>query len=138
MVRRIALIAFTLFGCSLYSPAQQLVKRPDGSAIEASRIDQTVGQLRLAAHVTGAGIAVFHGGRIEYLKAYGFRDTEKGLPLTPDSVMTSASLSKAAFASLVMILVQEGTIDLDKPIYQYLPKPLYDYPRYADLKGDDR
>lgn len=128
-----------IFGCWLHALGQQhTVKRPDGSAIEASRIDHSVEQLMQAAHVTGASIAVFHGGKIAYLKAYGSRDTEEGLPLSPDSVMTSASLSKAAFASLVMLLVQERAIDLDKPIYQYLPKPLYEYPRYADLKGDDR
>jgi CubicO group peptidase (beta-lactamase class C family) len=91
-----------------------------------------------AAHVTGCGIAIFHGGKIAYLKAYGLRDTEKGLPLTPDSVMTSASLSKAAFATVVLRLVQAGVLDLDKPIYQYLPRPLPEYPRYADLRGDDR
>jgi CubicO group peptidase (beta-lactamase class C family) len=52
--------------------------------------------------------------------------------------MTSASLSKAAFATVVMRLVQEDVLDLDKPIYQYLPKPLPEYRRYADLQGDDR
>jgi CubicO group peptidase (beta-lactamase class C family) len=52
--------------------------------------------------------------------------------------MTSASLSKAAFATLAMRLVQERVLDLDKPIYEYLPKPLPEYPLYADLKGDER
>lgn len=91
-----------------------------------------------AAHVTGVGIAVFHHGRIGYLKSYGYRDSERRLPLTTRSVMTAASLSKSAFASVVMRLVQNDAIDLDKPIYQYLPKPLPEFPRYADLKGDDR
>jgi CubicO group peptidase (beta-lactamase class C family) len=114
------------------------VRRPDGRRIAPSQIDATVTQLMQAAHATGSGIAIFHGGKIAYLKAYGLRDAEKGLPLTPDSVMTSASLSKAAFATVVMRLVQEGVLELDKPIYQYLPKPLPEYPRYADLQGDDR
>ena len=123
-------------GAALAQP--HTVKRPDGSTIAPAQIDATVNQLIQAAHVTGAGIAIFHRGRIVYLKAYGQRDTEKGLLLTPDSVMTSASLSKAALATLVMRLVQEGRLDLDKPIYQYLPKPLPEYPRYADLQGDER
>jgi len=118
--------------------AQPPIQRPDGSSITAAEVDATVNKLIVAAHVTGAGIAVFHHGRIAYLKAYGLRDTEKNLPLTPDSVMTSASLNKAAFATLVMLLVQEKTLDLDKPIQEYLPRPLPEYPRYADLKGDDR
>jgi len=43
--------------------------------------------------------------------------------------MTSASLSKAVFATMVMRLVHEGVLDLDKPIHQYLPKPLPAYPQ---------
>jgi len=112
--------------------------RPDGRRIDAAYVDATVEQLIQAAHVTGAAVAIFHSGKVEYLRAYGYRDTEKQLRLTPDSVMTSASLSKAAFACLVMLLVEQHVVDLDKPISQYLPKPLPDYPRYADLKGDDR
>ena len=114
------------------------ITRPDGGQIDPAQVDATVAQLMQAAHVTGAGIAIFHAGKIAYLHAYGMRDTEKGLPLTADSVMTSASLSKAAFASLVMRLVQERVLDLDRPIYEYLPKPLPEYPLYADLKGDER
>jgi CubicO group peptidase (beta-lactamase class C family) len=39
---------------------------------------------------------------------------------------------------MVMQLVQEGVLDLDKPIHQYLPKPLAEYGDYRDLAGDDR
>ena len=90
------------------------------------------------ANVTGVGIAVFDGGKISYLKAYGQSDTETGLQLTPDSVMPAASMSKAAFATVVMQLVQSGILDLDLPIQRYLPKPLPEYEKYADLQGDDR
>ena len=124
----------------LCSPvAQQAnVRRTGGTPLGAPAIDSSVTELMQRAHVTGTGIAIFNHGEIAYLKAYGFRDTEQGLPLTPDSVMTSASLTKSAFATLVMRLVQERQLNLDKPIAEYLPKPLPEYPRYADLKGDDR
>ena len=117
---------------------QTAVVRPDGSAITAAQIDQSANRLMQSAHVTGAGIAIFHRGKIEYLKTYGARDAETGSPLTADSVMTSASLSKAAFATVVMRLVQSHILDLDKPIDKYLPKPLPTYSQYADLQGDDR
>ena len=105
---------------------------------QPQQVDGVITHLLAAAHVTGAGLAIFRDGHIAYLKAYGFRDTEKDWPLTPDSVMTSASLSKAAFATVILQLVRNGTLDLDKPIYQYLPKPLPDYSRYTDLQGDER
>jgi CubicO group peptidase (beta-lactamase class C family) len=120
------------------SKPRATIQRLDGSTVTTAEVDATVSHLIDAAHVTGAGIAIFHEGKISYLHAYGLRDTEKELPLTPDSVMTSASLNKAAFATVVMKLVEQGVVELDKPVYEYLPKPLYDYPNYADLNGDER
>jgi CubicO group peptidase (beta-lactamase class C family) len=123
---------------SLVAQEPSTVKRLDGSTIAAAEIDATVTRLMKAAEVTGAGIAILNDGKIAYLKAYGFRDKEKNLPLTVDSVMSAASISKSAFAYLVMTLVDEGSLDLDKPVYQYLPKPLPEYEKYADLANDPR
>lgn len=117
---------------------QTSIKRLDGSTLTPAEIDATVTRVMQAAEVTGVGIAIFNNHKIVYLKAYGVRDKEKNLPLTPDSVMTSASLSKSAFATVVTQLVEEGVLDLDKPVYQYLPKPLPEYPFYRDLANDPR
>ena len=114
------------------------ISRLDGSRITPAQVDTTVNRLLEAAHVTGAGIAILHHGKVVYLKAYGMRDTEKKLPLTPDTVMPAASLTKAAFATVVMRLVERGVLNLDKPIEQYLGKPLGDFDSYAGLKGDPR
>lgn len=123
---------------SLAVGQQSTVTRLDGSMISVAEIDATMTRLMKAAEVTGAGIAVFHNGKLELLKAYGFRDKEKNLLLTIDSVMSAASISKVAFAYLAMELVDEGKLDLDRPIYQYLPKPLPEYPKYSDLANDTR
>jgi CubicO group peptidase (beta-lactamase class C family) len=116
----------------------QSVTRFDGSTITATEIDATVTRLMKAAEVPGVGIAIFDGGKIAYLKAYGERDKERNLPLTADSVMYAASFSKVAFAYLAMLLVDDGTLILDKPVYQYLPQPLPEYSKYSDLVGDPR
>jgi CubicO group peptidase (beta-lactamase class C family) len=131
-------IAVTLFGQLIPAAAQPAAKRLDGSTISPGEIDATVTRLMRAAEVTGAGIAIVSGGKVAYLKTYGFRDQEKKLPLTPDSVMAGASFTKVAFAHLVLQLVDEGSLDLDKPVQQYLPKPLPDYPAYRDLASDAR
>jgi CubicO group peptidase (beta-lactamase class C family) len=124
---------------SVFLLAQQLpVSRLDGSKVLPPQIDAIVKSSMQAAHVTGVGIAIWNGRKVVYLKAYGIRDVDKRLPLTPDSVMTAASLTKAAFATMVMQLVHEGVIDLDKPVYQYLPKPLPEYDAYKDLTHDPR
>lgn len=114
------------------------IRRLDGSRISAEEVDRTVLRLMKAGEVPGVGISILNHGQVAYLKAYGFRDVEKKLPLTPDSVMAAASFSKVAFGYLVMQLVDDGVLDLDKPVEAYLPKPLPDYPEYHDLAADPR
>ncbi len=120
------------------SPPQSTVTRLDGSKITSSRIDAAVAHLMELSHVTGAGIAIFNDGQIAYLKTYGVRDREKLLPLTPDSVMPAASLTKSVFATMVMQLVRQKIIELDKPVCAYLPQSLPEYPAYKDLAADPR
>jgi CubicO group peptidase (beta-lactamase class C family) len=138
-VRFLAHLVLTMVIGTAVLFAQQLsVRRLDGSEISSSEIDNVVTRFMKAAHVTGAGIAVWNDDRVVYLKAYGVRDMERQLPLTPDSVMTAASLTKSAFATMVMQLVEERILELDKPVYEYLLKPLPQYEAYRDLADDPR
>ncbi len=101
-------------------------------------VDVEVRRLMQEQDVVGLALAVIDEGRVVHVGAYGWRNREKQLPLTPLTVMYGASLTKAAFGYMVMQLVDEGRIDLDTPIDHYLPKPLTEYEDYADLKGDER
>jgi CubicO group peptidase (beta-lactamase class C family) len=124
---------------SIVATAQSAtVRRLDGSRIAAAEIDATVTRLMRAAGVMGVGLALLNGGGPVYVKAYGVRDVAKNVPLTTDSVMTAASLSKSTFAYLVMQLVDDHVIDLDTPIERYLSKSLPEYDGYESLAGDAR
>jgi CubicO group peptidase (beta-lactamase class C family) len=136
------LLLMGLAGCggpeSQQFPNAASVKRLDGSTITSEEIDGTVRRVMRAGKVTGLGLAILNDQQIVYLKAYGHRSVSKNLPLTEDSVMSAASFSKVTFAYLVMQLVEEGVLRLDKPVSEYLPKPLPEYSDYRDLEGDDR
>src|SRR5579885_1711358 len=136
MIRKFLCLAILVAGAT-FALGQDVV-RLDGSRIASTEIDRTVNRLMIASEVTGVSLAVFDHGKVAYMKSYGFRDKERDLPLTLDSVMSAASISKPTFAYMVMRLVDAGVIDLDKPVYQYLPKPLPEYPKYADLANDPR
>ncbi|MBV9110777.1 MAG: beta-lactamase family protein, partial [Gemmatimonadetes bacterium] len=86
----------------------------------------------------GLGIAILNHGEVVYQRAFGFRDVEQRLPLTDTTAMYAGSFTKSMFATMVMQLVAEGRLDLDRPIDRYLPKPLPDYEKYAELAGDER
>ena len=135
---KLLILALAVLADAVSTAGQQTeVKRLDGSSVPPVEIDATVTRLMKATEVTGVGLAVFNEGKIAYLKAFGVRDKEKNLPLTVDSVMSAASFTKVAFAYMVVQLADKGTLDLDKPVYQYLPKPLPEYPNYADLAANN-
>lgn len=90
-------------------------------------IDAEVGRLMAASQAQGLALAVVDAGRVVHVGAYGKRNAA-GEPLLADTVMYGASLTKAVFAYWVMKLVDEGRLDLDRPLASYLAKPLPEYP----------
>ena len=109
-----------------------------------SRLDVHVKAGMTQTQTQGVAIAFIENGKVKLVKSWGNRNA-KGEPLTNDSVMYGASLTKAVFAFTVMQLVEEGRLDLDTSIAHYLPKALPEYAdegeKYADwqhLAGDER
>ncbi len=111
---------------------------PGGGVLPARQVDSRVTSLMRAANVPGLALVLIHEGQVVYRRAYGYADMGSGRPLATDSVMPGASLTKAAFAHLVLQLVDDKLIDLDSPLPQQLKKPLPDYPEFADLAADAR
>jgi CubicO group peptidase (beta-lactamase class C family) len=115
---------------------------PGGPAIDAE-----VAKIMAQTHAKGMAVAVIDHGKVSYVQAYGVRDA-KGDPLTTDTVLYGASLTKTVFAYTVMQLVDQGKLnldtplkdDLDNPLPTYGPDPLFPdkYGPYKDLAGDPR
>ena len=109
----------------------------------AARVADLAGEAMRETGARGLAVAVIDNGRIASVQAFGDRNA-KGEPLTTDTVMYGASLTKAVFAYTVMQLVDEGKVDLDRPVAAYLPRPLPEYGNldvygnWADLAGDER
>lgn len=138
MSRRLsAAVAALALAAAGQPAAAATVRTLDGRTLTHAAIDRRVSELMTAGQVQGLAVALIRDGHVVYLRAFGPRSAD-GQPLTPDTVMYGASLTKATFAVMVMQLVQEGRVDLDRPIADDLPKPLPDYPKYADLAGDPR
>jgi CubicO group peptidase (beta-lactamase class C family) len=114
------------------------IRTLDRRALTPAQIDATVERLMAANDVKGLALALIRDGRVVYVHAYGMRDVENHLPLQTDTIMYGASLTKATFAHLVMQLVDERHLDLDRPLADYLPRPLPEYEHYADLASDPR
>lgn len=90
------------------------------------------------AGVAGLAVAILNDGRIVYTGQFGWKDKDAGARLNDTTVFAGASLSKPVFAYLVSVLAENGVLDIDKPLHQYLPKALPEYPGYDDLADDRR
>ena len=114
------------------------VTRLDGRVLSAAEVTATVERLMRAGRVPGLALAILNRGEVVYQRGFGHRDVERRLPLGDTTVMYAASFTKSMFAYMVTQLVQEGRLELDRPIERYLPRPLPEYEKYADLAGDER
>ena len=142
MKRKIALSLFTFQLVSLFVFSQGIT-RLDNSQISFAEADKKIEALMASAKVTGMAITVFNNNEPVYKKTFGYKRADTKEPLRESTNIYGASLSKVVFAMLVMKLVEEGVIDLDKPLQQYLPKLIYEYQplmkwhdNYKDLKND--
>ena len=119
--------------------AQQItISRPDGKTVTTASIDAIVKRLMDTAGVTGLSLGIINDNTPAYIKSYGYSNKAKNQLNDTATCFSAASLSKPLFAYLVMQFADKGDIDLDKPLYAYLPKPLPEYENYKDLAGDDR
>jgi CubicO group peptidase (beta-lactamase class C family) len=101
-------------------------------------LDTEAAHLMAAGKIPGLAYAVIEHGKVAHVSAQGWANIEQRRPLKTDTVMYAASITKAAFGQYVLMLVDDGKLDLDIPIKTYLQKPLPDYDAYKDLVADSR
>ncbi len=80
-----------------------------------------------------ATVALMVDGKIVYSEGFGMADREKSIPVDAKTVFNIGSTSKTFDAVAIMKLVDEGKVDLDAPVTQYLPEFTMADPRYKDI-----
>jgi CubicO group peptidase (beta-lactamase class C family) len=98
---------------------------PEDVGLSSERLER-VGEV-VRGHVEAGDVAgvvtlVARRGRIAHFEAQGVMDIESGEPLRRDSIFGLASMSKPITAAAVMMLVEEGEIDLTDPVSRYIPE----------------
>ncbi len=81
--------------------------------------DYVKGQIK-TAQIPGLSIGIVEDGEIAYLKGYGTAD-DRGTPVTPDTPFSVGSVGKSFTALCIRQLVNEGRINYDAPVTDYIP-----------------
>ena len=72
--------------------------------------------------IPGAVVIVVRKGKTAYFEAFGYQDREKNVPMARNSIFRIASMTKPFTALAIMMLVEEGKIQLPIPVSGYLPE----------------
>ena len=72
-------------------------------------------------HVAAVSLAIARDGRVIYAKGYGHRDLARRITATPETIYNIASNSKQFTAACVLLLQQDGKLNIDDKLSKYLP-----------------
>lgn len=92
--------------------------------MDASRLEDAESLIESSVadgEIPGAVILVARRGKIVLHKAFGWRDVDRRVPMSRDTLFRMASNSKAVTAAGILLLVEDGKIGLDQPVGNYLP-----------------
>lgn len=112
-----------------YAPATD-IKNLIGGTVSAETIDAFLASRVDGSNIPGASVAIINDRQIVYHRTLGVANTNTGDPITNCSIFQGASITKPLFGYFVMTFVEDGMLDLDRPLHEYLP--------YPDIAHDDR
>ncbi|MBW6480841.1 MAG: beta-lactamase family protein, partial [Bacteroidales bacterium] len=99
--------------------------------IQSNRLSEKIDSLmalRQKPDEPGGAVAVIYENKVLHRKAYGISDMEKGTKIDENTLFDLASLAKQFTAFSILLLEEQGKLNLDNDIRQYLPElPQYEY-----------
>jgi CubicO group peptidase (beta-lactamase class C family) len=109
-----------LLSCATTSMEQRVVTPGDYSSA-VDRLRSEIQGLMKSHRIPGVVSAVIDDQQVVWQEAFGLSDVENNTPATHETVYKVGSISKVFTAIEIMRMVEEGLVDLDSPITDYLP-----------------
>ena len=107
-----ALLLFALAPlCGLAAPADP-----------RDRIDAYVTAEMKREHIPGLALGIYRRGEILKAQGYGLANVELDVPVKPETIFQSGSVGKQFAATAIMMLVEEGKIDLEDSVTKYFDR----------------
>lgn len=86
-----------------------------------ARLDPVLQSYIDEEQISGSVTLVLRNGRIAYSSAKGLRNVAAGLPMEPDSIFRIASQTKAIVSTGIMILQEQGKLQISDPLSKFFP-----------------
>lgn len=123
--------AIIMYKCSGEENTKQKETQPlPTPTFSVPELDKTIPTLLKKAGIPGMSIAIINDSKVVYSRALGVKNVETNEPVTETTLFEAASLTKPVLAYTALKLVDDGKLDLDKPLYLYM--------EYPDAQHDER
>jgi CubicO group peptidase (beta-lactamase class C family) len=120
-----AICIFLSLAVSVSAQDLSKISRPEEAGFSSERLARITQFFQLEVDqgaIPGAVLVVARNGKIVYRQAIGYQDREKKIPMKADAIFRIFSMTRLVASVAVMMLVEEGKIDVMAPVAQYLPE----------------
>jgi CubicO group peptidase (beta-lactamase class C family) len=114
MKRTTLLLFISMAGILCFGQDPAILKKLNG-------LDDYMAANLKAWNMPGVGVGIVKNGKLVFVKGYGYRDYEKKLPITANTLFQIASNTKLFTSTGIGLLVNQGKLDWDKPIKTFVP-----------------
>ncbi len=125
----LVIILFVVFSIA-YAQELPRAKNPEEVGLSSARLQRITMGLKNDVEkgaIPGAVVLIMRKGKIAYYEAIGYLDREKNIPMPKDAIFQIASMTKPFTSLAIMMLAEEGKIQIVYPVSRYLPE-------FKDLK----
>jgi CubicO group peptidase (beta-lactamase class C family) len=122
----IIVLLLLLFTYKSYSQLRTL----SGRKVNIEDLDKYIRKQMDSLAMPGLSFALINKGKVVYHRSFGVTSLETKSKVDDQSIFEAASVSKTVFTYFVLRMVDKKLLDLDTPLYRYLP--------YKDIEKDER
>jgi CubicO group peptidase (beta-lactamase class C family) len=101
---------------------------------EIELLEVKVQEIKKEFNVPGLAVGIIKEGKIIYAKGLGVQDLDSQIPVSTKSVYHMASVSKPFVATAIMQLREQGKLELNKKLIEYLPYFTMNDDRYKEIE----
>ena len=125
LFQRFLIAAFALVFSAASLAAEFVRGDPEQLGLSAERLAVLDARLKSFVEedrIAGQVVLVLRDGKVAFSAANGWRDKEAGAAMSGDTIFRIASQTKAIVSTAIMVLQEQGKLDISDPLGRYIPE----------------
>lgn len=121
----VGVLSIAALTVSMTALAQTTLSRPETVGLSSARLALIRDAVKIqidAGQIPGAIVLVARDGKVVHYEAQGVTNALSRQPMEADQIFGAGSLTKAVVSVAAMMLVEDGTLNLDDPVSKYIPE----------------